>query len=162
MISGFKKYFIFSYINDTFLQNNYTQNINYNNNLNYMSKLSNNKKFDIIDKLEKENFDGWFSSIENKSQIEVALINNENFYSIISCEKLTRNWRNGNNLNDILFTKNWGTKYEISTIYLPVIFDVNIRYKKMIEEYIEYGLTSKFPYEYILQVIFNNAILNYH
>ncbi len=150
MISGFRKHFIYSSLNEL------------NNNRNYMSKLSNKKKLDIIEKLEKEDFDGWFSSIENKSQIEVALINNKNLYSIISFEKLTRNWRNGNNLNDILFTKNWGNKYEISTLHLPVIFDVNIRYKKMIEEYIDYGLTSKFPYEYILQVIFNNAIINYH
>jgi hypothetical protein len=162
MISKFKKHFIFSSINDTFLQKNYTLILGDNNNFNYMSKLSNNEKLNIIDKLEKENFNGWFSSIENKSHIEVALINNYNFYSIISCEKLTRNWRNGNNLNNVLNSKNWGNKYEISPLHLPVIFDVNIRYKKIIEEYIEYGLNSKYPYEYILQVIFKNAIINYH
>jgi hypothetical protein len=162
MISGFKKHFIFSSINDTFLQKNYTLIFGDNNNLNYMLKLSNNEKLDIIEKLENENFNSWFSSIENKSHIEVALINNENFYSILSFEKLTRNWRNGNNLNNILSTKNWGNKYEISTLHLPVIFALNIIYKKIIEEYIEYGLTSKYPYEYLLQVIFKNAIINYH
>jgi len=32
----------------------------------------------------------------------------------------------------------------------------------MIEEYIKYGLKSKYPYEYIFQIILNNAKINYH
>jgi hypothetical protein len=150
MISGFRKHFIYSSLNEL------------NNNRNIMSKLSNKKKLCIVKKLKDEKLDGWFSSIENKSQIEVALINDNELFTIISFEKLTRNWRNGNNLNNKLTCKNWGTKYEISTLYLPVIFDINERYKLMIEEYIKYGLESNFPYEYILQVILKNAIIKYH
>jgi len=150
MISGFKKHFVYSSLNEL------------SNNRNYLSKLSDKKTKCFVNKLLEQGFDGWFSSIENKSQIEVALINNQDFFEAISFENLNRNWRNGNNLNGKTIHKNWGNKYEISSLNLPLTFDVNIRYKPIIEEYINYGINSKFPFEYVLQVILNNAIIKYH
>jgi len=150
MISSFHKHFIYSSLD------------NLSNNRNYMSKLSEKKRKCFVKKLKKENFDGWFSSIENKSQIEIAIINDNVLYSVISFENLRRNWRNGNNLNNIITKKNWGNIYDISSINLPITFNINDRYKNMIEEYIKYGLKSKYPYEYIFQIILNNAKINYH
>ncbi len=150
MISGFKKNFIYSSLNDQY------------NNRNCLSKFTDNQVKYCVDKLLEQGFDGWFSSIDNKSQIEVALINNHDFFEAISFENLNRNWRNGNNLNGKISHKNWGNKYEISSLTLPLTFDVNIRYKPIIEEYINYGINSKFPFEYVLQVILNNATIKYH
>jgi len=62
-------------------------------------------------KLNNEKFDGWFSSIENKGTIEVALINSKRIFKALDSELLVRNWRNGNINNNIISTKNWGTKY---------------------------------------------------
>ena len=36
----------------------------------------------------KENLDGWMSSIENKTTIEVSLINDSNIFEPIKTEKL--------------------------------------------------------------------------
>jgi hypothetical protein len=72
------------------------------------------------------------------------------------------NWRNGNNANNVLTIKNWGKLYKISTIEKPLIFNINSRFKRKIEEYIQYGIQSKFPYEFVFQVILQNAIINYH
>jgi hypothetical protein len=32
----------------------------------------------------------------------------------------------------------------------------------MIDEYIQFGLQSKYPFEYVFQVILENAIIHYH
>jgi len=45
------------------------------NNSDYLSKLKNTRKYCFREYLLKEDFDGWFSSIENRTTIEVALIN---------------------------------------------------------------------------------------
>ena len=55
MISGFKKIFIFSLLNN-------------------LSKQSDKKLKCFVEKLKEQNLDGWFSSIENKSQIEITII----------------------------------------------------------------------------------------
>ncbi len=44
---------------------------------------------------------------------------------------------------------------------IPVIFNLNMRYKPMINEYIQFGLISKYPFEYALQIILENAIIKY-
>lgn len=117
----------------------------------------------IVKELKKENFNGWFSSIENKSHVEVALINNKNIYEIIETNNLKRNWRNGyynNNNNNKIEKKNWG-KYKICSIEIPVILNINKKYKEMLEKYKEYEIKSKFISEYTFQIILDNAIINY-
>lgn len=62
----------------------------------------------FVEKLKEQNLDGWFSSIENKSQIEITIINDSDIFEPVSFEPLYRNWRNGNNLNGEKNYKNWG------------------------------------------------------
>ncbi len=150
MISEFKKNFIFSSLN------------NLSNNRNYLSKQSDKKLKCFVEKLREQNLDGWLSSIENKSQIEVTIINDSDIFEPVSFEPLHRNWRNGNNLNGKKNYKNWGNIYPISSRMIPVIFNLNMRYKPMINEYIQFGLKSKYPFEYALQIILENAIIKYH
>ena len=128
-----------------------------------LAKTENKVLTEITKDLKNENYDGWFSSIENKSHVEVALINNKNIYEIIETKKLKRNWSNGyyNNNNSII-KKNWGKIYKISCIEIPVILNINKKYKKMIDEYKEYEIKSKFPLEYIFQIILDNEIIYYN
>jgi hypothetical protein len=151
MIDRFRKTYIFSSLNA------FTNHPN----LNLAKKNDNNLK-SFVKELKKKKFNGWFTSIENKSTVEVALINNNSLFEIIKTEELTRNWRNGNNLNNVITTKNWGTKYPICSIKYPIVFKINSRFQQFIENYINYGLKSKFPNEHVLQVILQNAKIYYH
>lgn len=117
------------------------------------------------DKLHIENFDGWFSSIENKSHVEVALLNNKNIYELIGTKELKKNWNNGSynsDNNNIIILKKWGKTYKISSIETPIILNINKKYEEMIKRYIDYEIKSGFMSEYTFQVILHNAIINYH
>ena len=151
MIENFRKTFIFSSLN---LFSNHS-------NLNLAKKNDNNLK-SYVKELKKENFDGWFTSIENKGSIEVSMINDNSLFEIIKTEEFTRNWRNGNNLNNFITTKNWGKKYPICSIEYPLTFKINNKFKQLLEDYINFGLKSKFPYEHVFQVILENAKIYYH
>jgi hypothetical protein len=150
MIEKFKKKYIFSSLS-SFINNK-------NENL---AKKYNSNLYCFVNELKHENFDGWFTSIENKSTVEVSLINNLDLFETIKTEELRRNWRNANNLNNIITIKNWGKKYPICSIKKNIIFKLNERYKKMIEDYINYGLKSDFPYDNVLNIIFDNAEFYY-
>ena len=117
----------------------------------------------MIKILKKENFNGWFSSIENKSSIEVALINDKNIYEIIDSKEFKKNWNNGyysGDNNEIIVQKRWG-KYKISIIENPVILIINKKYKNMIEKYKQHEINSKFQSEYTFQILLDHAIINY-
>jgi hypothetical protein len=98
--------------------------------------------------LQKENLDGWLVSIENRSHVEVAIINDPSIFELISFEPLRKNWRNGNCLGVIPECKNWGTLYPISSRSIPVVFHLNEKYRRLIEEY-------------ALQVILENSYIQY-
>jgi hypothetical protein len=108
-----------------------------------------------------KNLDGWLASIENRSHVEVAILNDPTIFEVLSFEPLRKNWRNGNCLGGIPKCKNWGTLYPISSRTIPIIFQLNEKYKRLIEEYIQYGLESKYPFEYAFQVILENANIQY-
>ena len=108
-----------------------------------------------------KNLDGWLASIENMSHVEVAILNDPAIFEAISFEPLRKNWRNGNCLGGIPECKNWGTLYPISSRTIPVVFQLNKKYRRFIEEYIQYGLESKYPFEYVFQVILENAIIEF-
>ena len=127
-----------------------------------LSNQEEKKSKSFLEKLGKENLDGWLASIENRSHVEVAIINDPTIFEMISFEQFRKNWRNGNCLDDIPECKNWGAIYPISSRSLPIVFQLNEKYKPLIEEYIQYGLKSKYPFEYALQVVFENATINYH
>ena len=109
----------------------------------------------------EEKLDGWLASIENRSHIEVAIMNDSTIFEVISFEPLRKNWRNGNCLGGILECKNWGSLYPISSRSLPIVFQLNEKYKPLIEEYVQYGLDSKYAFEYVFQVILENAHIQY-
>jgi len=121
-----------------------------------LSNQAEKKSKDIL-----KNLDGWLASIENRSHVEVAIINDPTIFEVISFEPLRKNWRNGNCLGGIPECKNWGNLYPISSRTIPVVFQLNKKYKRLIEEYIQYGLESKYPFEYVFQVILENAIIEF-
>ena len=57
--------------------------------------------------------------------------------------------------------KNWGTMYPISSRLIPFLFQLNEKYRQLIEEYIRFGLNSKYLFEYVFQVILENAQIRY-
>ena len=124
-----------------------------------LSNQEEKKSPEFLEKLQKENLDGWLASIENRSHVEVAILNDPAIFEAISFEPLRKNWRNGNCLGGIPECKNWGTLYPISSRSLPVVYFK--KYKLLIEEYIQYGLESKYPFEYVFQVILENAIIEF-
>lgn len=150
MIKDFRKAHINSSLNEL------------SNNNDYLSKLKNQCNFCFKEYILKENFDGWFSSIENRTTVEVALINNLNTYEIISSEPLLNNWTNKNYRNNLLTNKNSGNLYKISTIDYPLIFNINMRYKEKIKEYIDYCSKFGFINNFVFHVILENSIINYH
>ena len=112
--------------------------------------------------LKKEELNGWFSSIENKGTVEIALINDQNLYEVIKTEDFTNNWKNGNINDNKINIKNWGKKYDICSISKPIIMKLNSRYENMIQKYIEFEIESKLINNYVFQVILKNAIIKYH
>jgi len=122
-----------------------------------LSKMNNSKLLIFSEKLKNDNFDGWISSINNKTNIEITLLNNKNVYSLYKSEKLNENWINSNYINNKLISKNWGKNYPICTIKYPVIFIINERFKKEIEDYQKLEINSN----YVFQIVLNNAEIYY-
>jgi hypothetical protein len=151
MVEEFKKARIFSSLSTLINHKNGNLAKKHNIELNFFSN-----------KLKKENFDGWFSSIENKGTVEVALINDNNIFKIIESTPLMNNWNNGNINNNQVKIKNWGKKYKVYSIENPVIININERYKNMIEKYIIFEIETKLINQFIFQMIIKNAIITYH
>lgn len=114
--------------------------------------------------LEKEYFDGWFTSIENKSTIEVALLSGKNIYECIGTEKIIKAWRNGNCSNDgkNVICKVWKERYKLSFLENIIKLRINEKYKKMFEKYKKNEQKSKYIHEYIFQIILDSANIKYH
>jgi hypothetical protein len=113
--------------------------------------------------LKNNNFDGWFNSNAiNKVFIEVGLINDKNIFEILKTEKIKKDWCNHNNANNIVTRKNWGLKYKISSIEIPVIFRLHKRYEEHIKKYLEKSINNKFYLKYVFQILLINSELNYH
>jgi len=126
-----------------------------------LSNQAEKKSAEFLEKIVKENLDGWLASIENRSHVEVAILNDPTIFEVLSFEPLRKNWRNGNCLGGIPECKNWGNLYPISSRTIPIIINLNEKYKRLVEEYIQYGLESKYPFEYAFQVILENAYKKY-
>jgi hypothetical protein len=146
MIESIKKNLIFS------LLHLFTKNKRGN-----FSKMNNSKLLVFSEKLKNDNFDGWISSINNKTNIEITLLNNKNLYSLYKSEKLNENWINSNYINNKLTLKNWGKNYPICTLKYPAIFIINERFKKEIEDYQKLEIN----YNYVFQIVLNNAEIYY-
>lgn len=109
--------------------------------------------------LKKEKLDGWFSSIENKTAVEFAVLNDPSILKIIECLPITFNWSNTtyNNTNELV-PKNWGTTYKVTTA--PIRFVLNSRYKPQIEEY-EKQVEKEDPMGTAFSVLLKTARIEY-
>ncbi len=57
-----------------------------------LSNQEEKKSPEFLQKLREENLDGWLASIENRSHVEVAIMNDPTIYEMISFEPLRKNW----------------------------------------------------------------------
>ncbi len=111
--------------------------------------------------LRKESLDGWFSSIENKTAVEFAILNNPSILKLVNCVPIQFNWNNSTYTNTMNFVpKNWGTKYPISTQSLPISLRLNGRYKSQIEQYID-RVMEEDPSSTAFSVLLQNAKISY-
>ncbi len=128
---------------------------------NNLAKTQNNALYTFANKLQAEHFDGWFTSIENGSSVEVALINDPSIYSVIECKPLKIDWKNTNYINDCLVPKQWGNTYSISSKHLPIELDLHERFRGKIERYIE-TLERNEPFGTAFSILLDNAKIKYH
>jgi hypothetical protein len=128
---------------------------------NNMAKTQNNALYGFAHKLHDEHFDGWFTSIENGTAVEVALINDPTIYNVVSCKPLTMNWKNTNYVNDCLVPKNWGDAYPIASKTLPVEMDLHERFKDKIEKYMK-TMERNEPHGTAFSILLDNAKIKYH
>lgn len=118
-----------------------------------------------VKELQKEGLDGWFSTIEGKTPIEVAILNDSDTYDIIDSEEYNDGMINGytkineNTGNTIIVPTNWGEKYPISTILYPVRITVNSKYKSVFEALQKF--TDEGGILFPIQIMLNNAIIQY-
>jgi len=113
------------------------------------------------DHLEKEQLDGWFSSIENKTTVEFAIINTPSVLKIIDCVPIRFNWNNSSYANDMtLIPKKWGTEYPISSVEIPIKCILNSRFKPMIEEY-QKQISEEDPRGTAFSILLENADISY-
>ena len=66
-------------------------NIINNKSNNLLKNTNKNILINMKKKLESENFDGWFTSIENSATVEVCLLNDKNIFTIIKQKKFKEN-----------------------------------------------------------------------
>jgi hypothetical protein len=115
-----------------------------------LTKMRDEKLLKFKDELIKENFDGWFSSIDidktKRINIEVYLINDSSIFRRKGNDKIYYNNKNLN-LNKIIDINH---KFKICCWLNPIIFNINIKFKNIIEKYIKYG----FKYDYDKKHIF--------
>lgn len=127
------------------------------NDTNLVKQYDDNLKC-FIPYLQAEKFDGWFSTIENKTDVEVALINSTDNYEFIHSERLLRNWVNGSYVEERRFIpKRWGNRYERCK---TTTLTINKRFKPMIESYVK-NIDEKCPDEFTLDLILKNSKIKY-
>ena len=128
-ITGFKKHYVLSNQTDK-KSKDFLEQIKNSKSFNL---LCSNDKVILTEQLRQEKLDGWFSSIENRSHVEVAIANDPAIFEAGPYEPLRKNWRNGNCLGGSETSKNWGEAYPVSSRTLPLVFHLNAQYKPLIE-----------------------------
>ena len=132
-ISGFKKHYILSNQPEKKSKDFLEQTEQIKNSKSF-NLLCSNDKVILTEQIRQEKLDGWFSSIENRSHVEVAIANDPAIFEAGPYEPLRKNWRNGNCLlGGSATSKDWGTAYPVSSRTLPLVFRLNPRYKLLIE-----------------------------
>lgn len=84
--------------------------------------------------LQAEKFDGWFSTIEGKATVEVALLNRPDIYEAgVSVQFRNANWNYYSSSPEI--KERFGTRFPISLIQQPATLRINERFRPEIETY---------------------------
>jgi hypothetical protein len=115
--------------------------------------------------LDRNEFDGWISTINGKTAVEVALLNQDDIFEVTSpSEQIRRfDWKNVN-IDDSTgeyIPKVWGTKFPISVV--NPIFHLNSRLRTHIDAYIAYCMAHA-PNENTFQIILMDptTTIRYH
>ena len=112
-----------------------------------------NKQYNInlkcyIPYLEAENLDGWFSTVENKTAVEVALINKPSYFKVLSTSKTNRTWildsDYKNNLN-----------YPLYTQQIPIKLHIHKKYQEAFDDYM------RREHDFVFQIVLENAQIEY-
>jgi hypothetical protein len=114
-----------------------------------------------VDHLKKEKFHGWLSSIEGRSTVEVAILNDPALYEVTANEPLLRDWNiemPDPTSDDAYMPKSWGSQYPVTPI--PLEFYIHRRYKPMLDAYEQDG--NKGGDLYALQIILKRGVVRYH
>jgi hypothetical protein len=122
-----------------------------------LAKQHDSKLECFVKYLKDDSFDGWFSTIEGKTSVEVALINDPNLFTVLDSEEVIWDWTNSYyNNTDTLVSKGWGNTYPI--VKDKVVLNINKIYKKMIEEYMN---NTEDPDGNSFQLILKNSVIHY-
>jgi hypothetical protein len=149
MVNAIHKMRVFSSLN-SYLQNETN-----------LAKMVSNRIQCWLPFLRNEQLDGWFSSIENKTAIEFAIMNDPAILKIVECLPISFNWTNTNyNKNMELVPKKWGSKYPLSSHTLPVKFILNSRFKPQIERY-QTQIAEEDPDGTAFSILLKNAEIDY-
>jgi hypothetical protein len=117
------------------------------NHVSNLDKQHNHNLKCYIPYLNAENLDGWFSSVEGKSAVEIALINNPSYFTVLSSERPKYDCRKD------WFKKNF--RFPIYTQKFPLKLYINIKFREEIEKYLEHE--HYFPF----QIVLENAHIEY-
>ena len=114
-----------------------------------------------VEHLKRERFQGWFSSIEGRSTIEVAILNDPTLFEVVSSEPLIRDW-NIEYMDPTSDTnympKTWGSHYPVTG--QSVEFYIHRRYKQMVDAYMREGGAGEELYA--LQILLKRGHIHYH
>ena len=126
-------------------------------NLSYLKlnkRKNNKKKFNkFTNVLEKQKFDGWFSSINDYGyNLEVALFNGKSLYNIIQRNDINININNTN------YNK---TNFNISTKNYPIKLIINNKYKNNIDNILNKFKNKNYEPSTIFEIIISNAEIFY-
>lgn len=106
--------------------------------------------------LQHESLDGWMSSIDNKTSIEFAIINDPRILKIVDCSPIQYNWSN----STINKPKNWGTMYPVYSYMYPVKMHLHERFRDRIEAY-KKKVSIEDPLGTAFSVLLETAIITY-
>jgi hypothetical protein len=125
-------------------------NVLTNKSRSYVSNLD--KQYDhnlqcYIPYLEAENLDGWFSSVEGKSAVEIALINRPDYFTVLSSGVPQYDCRHD------WFKTNF--RFPIYTQKFPIKLHINLKFKEEIEKYAHNEPFTPF------QIVLENAQIEY-
>jgi len=90
--------------------------------------------------IKQSNFDGWIAPIEEKSAVEIALINDSTIFTASPSK---------------LINSDFSETYQISTIKNPVLLKLNKKYEEWCNNYINASKKEHYPFAHVM----HNALI---